>query len=221
MVLNSEMPFERLLVFNFGNQFAVDESHDARALAYHLEFVPLLGLEHSLDPFLVFGVRVFVRVEPSSHSDSINSTWFGLVDFALVTLWFALTANEPESQTGIEPFVIEGNLYFRLDFEILHFEIGNDPYVDLREKMEFSLFGHEGFDLGPRGPTRGALTVEERKPGRFVFFSEKVRSGGEEQNERDKEVVHSYLAEVEGTAFAKLGVSEDFQGVTNGMSKAK
>ena len=87
--------------------------------------------------------------------------------------------------------------------------------------MEFSLFGHEGFDLGPRGPTGGTLTVEKRKPGRFVFFSEKVRSGGEEQNERDKEVVHLYLAEVEGTAFAKLGVPEGFQGVTNGMSKAE
>jgi hypothetical protein len=87
--------------------------------------------------------------------------------------------------------------------------------------MDFSLLGHEGFDLGPRGPTGGTLTVEKRKPGHFIFFSEKVISGGEEQNERDKEVVHFYSTEIEGTAFAKFGVSEGFQGVTNGMSKAE
>ena len=209
VMLNSEIPFERLLVFNLGNQLAIDESLDAGTLANHLEFIPFLGLEYPLGPFLVFGFLALGRVEPTTHPYTVNSTRFGLVDFALVALWFALTSHESETQTGVETFIIERDFDLCFDLEILHLQIGYDPNVDLREELQFSVLGHKGFDLGPRSPSLGGLSVKEGIPFPFLLFG-KERGGGKQNSERKKKMIHFELGKVQRATFAKRGVTEGF-----------
>ena len=103
VMLNAEVPFERLLVFNFSHRLAIEVSLDVRTLADHLKHIPFLGLEHPLGPFLVFSFLALGRVEPSAHPYTVNTARFGLVDFALVALWFALTSNELEAQSELKP----------------------------------------------------------------------------------------------------------------------
>ena len=154
-MLNAEVPFERLLVFNFSHRLAIEVSLYARTLADDLELVPFLGLEQTLGSFLVVGFLALGRVEPPAHPDPVDTARLGLVNFALVALGFAFVSNEPEAQARIEACVVEGNLDLRLDLEIFHFKIGHDPNVDLGEEPQFTVLGHEGFYLGPGCPSMG------------------------------------------------------------------
>ena len=126
-MLNAEVPFERLLVFNFSYQLAIEVSLDARTLADDPELVPFLGLEQSLGSFLVVGFLALGRVEPPTHPDPVDTARLGLVNFTMVALGFAFVSNQPETQARIEARVVEGNLDLRLDLEIFHFQDRTRP----------------------------------------------------------------------------------------------